>query len=266
MIKDDPASLAAKSCGKFARAVTAKGYISEVFVSFQGEGAHVGRRHLFVRLAGCNLRCSYCDTPESLERTQGYTLWTGDERTVHQNPISTSELCQIITEILRREQPIDALALTGGEPLVQADFLAAVLRGGSIDTPVLLETNGVLPDKLSELLEFVDIISMDMKLPSNTGEGSFWSEHARFLDIGKGRDLYVKIVVDEGTEAADVERAAELVSTHAPQVAVYLQPMVDSVGRVAISPGKLTQLYKLGRKHLTSLRVLPQTHKAIGLM
>lgn len=246
--------------------MTDKGYISEVFVSFQGEGAHVGRRHLFVRLAGCNLRCGYCDTPDSLERTQGYSLWTGDERTVHKNPVSARELGQIITEMLRREQPIDAIALTGGEPLVQADFLAAVLREGAIDTPVLLETNGVLPNKLSELLEFVDIISMDLKLPSNTGEGSFWNEHAQFLDIGKGRDLYVKIVVDEGTEAADVERAAELVSLHAPRVEVYLQPMVDSMGRVAITPAKLAQLYKIGRKHMESLRVLPQTHKAIGLM
>ena len=45
------------------------GYLSEIFVSFQGEGAHVGYRHLFVRLAGCNLRCRYCDTPDSRERT-----------------------------------------------------------------------------------------------------------------------------------------------------------------------------------------------------
>ena len=40
--------------------------VSEVFVSFQGEGPHAGRRHLFVRFAGCPLRCRYCDTPESL--------------------------------------------------------------------------------------------------------------------------------------------------------------------------------------------------------
>ena len=42
------------------------GNVSELFVSFQGEGAHAGRRQLFVRLGGCPLRCRYCDEPESL--------------------------------------------------------------------------------------------------------------------------------------------------------------------------------------------------------
>ena len=65
------------------------GYLSEVFVSFQGEGAHIGRRHLFVRLAGCNLRCSYCDTPDSLERTTAYTVYaSGGVPTRHANPVS----------------------------------------------------------------------------------------------------------------------------------------------------------------------------------
>ena len=40
--------------------------VSEIFVSFQGEGVHAGRRQLFVRFGGCPLRCRYCDTPESL--------------------------------------------------------------------------------------------------------------------------------------------------------------------------------------------------------
>ena len=41
------------------------GFISEVFLSFQGEGIHVGRLQLFVRLAGCGLRCRYCDTVDA---------------------------------------------------------------------------------------------------------------------------------------------------------------------------------------------------------
>jgi organic radical activating enzyme len=246
--------------------VAEKGYISEVFVSFQGEGAHVGRRHLFVRLAGCNLRCSYCDTPDSLERTSAYKLWANGEAVAYENPISATELGGIIRDTLDREPPIDAVALTGGEPLVQAGFLRSLLAENRFDAPVLLETNGVLPNKLLEILEFVDIISMDLKLPSNTGEGSFWSEHARFLDIGKDRDLYVKMVVDDGTAATDVEQAIILVSRHAPAVDVYLQPMVDALGRMAIGPERLDQFYKICRKHVESLRILPQTHKAMGLM
>jgi len=55
------------------------GNVSEVFVSFQGEGVHAGRRHLFVRLGGCPLRCRYCDTPESLVPTAQCRILGPDE-------------------------------------------------------------------------------------------------------------------------------------------------------------------------------------------
>jgi 7-carboxy-7-deazaguanine synthase len=69
------------------------GYLSEIFVSFQGEGAHVGRRHLFVRLAGCNIRCRYCDTPDSLDRTATYTIHEPNrDADVRNNPADAAEL------------------------------------------------------------------------------------------------------------------------------------------------------------------------------
>ncbi|HEX7459911.1 MAG TPA: hypothetical protein VF279_04720, partial [Acidimicrobiales bacterium] len=60
-----------------ARAVPAAGavprdiLVSEIFSAIQGEAALVGERQVFVRLAGCNIRCTYCDQPEALERTAG---------------------------------------------------------------------------------------------------------------------------------------------------------------------------------------------------
>lgn len=245
--------------------VTNRGYISEIFVSFQGEGAHAGRRHLFVRLAGCNLRCTYCDTPGSLERTATCDLWIGDQRTVRENPIEAVELNRIIAEIRRSDGPIDAVAFTGGEPLMQADFLVAALRDRPADLPILLETNGVLPARLEPLVDLVDIVSMDLKLPSNTGEASFWHAHARFLAIAGRCELYVKIVVDERTTESDVDRATQLVNLWAPGVPVYLQPMTGSDGGVKIGPRRLTELYRIGRKNLESLWILPQTHKMMGL-
>ncbi|HXQ24039.1 MAG TPA: hypothetical protein VN812_20325, partial [Candidatus Acidoferrales bacterium] len=87
------------------------GYLSEIFASFQGEGAHVGRRHLFVRLAGCNMRCRYCDTPDSLERTAGYTIYDGGTPpALRSNPVSTDDLVALVGSILKHEAPIDAIA------------------------------------------------------------------------------------------------------------------------------------------------------------
>lgn len=246
-------------------AVVPPGYLSEIFVSFQGEGAHVGRRHLFVRLAGCNLRCRYCDTPDSLERTPTYTVYSNRGVETRPNPASIGDVVALVAGILRADPPIDAIALTGGEPLTQADFVADFLGAGRFPVPVLLETNGVLPQRLQHVLPLVDIISMDIKPPSNTGERHFWEEHAAFLDLCRGKDVYVKLLVDETTIAEEVERAAALVASAPQLVPAFMQPIVDQGGLPAISAQRLTHLYCVARQRLDSIRVLPQTHKLLGI-
>ncbi|HVO22412.1 MAG TPA: 7-carboxy-7-deazaguanine synthase QueE [Candidatus Margulisiibacteriota bacterium] len=241
------------------------GYLSEIFVSFQGEGAHVGRRHLFVRLAGCNLRCRYCDTPDSLERTANYAVYGDRGVEKRPNPASAADAVALLTGILDRQAPIDALALTGGEPLVQAEFLADLLHAGQFPIPILLESNGVLPQKLRHVLPMVSIISMDIKPPSNTGEGPFWEEHAEFLRLCRGKDVYVKLLVDETTSAEDVELAAALVAEAPQPVPTFMQPIVDQGGLPTISAERLTHLYRVARQRLDAVRVLPQTHKLLGI-
>src|SRR6476620_8725923 len=58
--------------------VVTKGYLSEIFVSFQGEGLYTGRRQLFLRLSGCHMRCRYCDTPGSLERSSHFQVYASN--------------------------------------------------------------------------------------------------------------------------------------------------------------------------------------------
>jgi 7-carboxy-7-deazaguanine synthase len=241
------------------------GYLSEIFVSFQGEGAHVGRRHLFLRLAGCNLRCRYCDTPDSLERTAEYTVYRESTVEVCPNPVSAAQVAALVRQILDQEAPIEALAVTGGEPLTQADFLADVLRLGRFPVPILLETNGVLPNRLRNLLPLVDIVSMDIKPPSNTGEGVFWEEHAAFLDLCREKDVYVKILVDETTSNEDLERAARLIGAISQHMPTFMQPIVDQAGLPTIGAERLAGLYRIARQQLGSVRVLPQTHKLLGI-
>jgi 7-carboxy-7-deazaguanine synthase len=242
------------------------GYVSEVFVSFQGEGSYAGRRHLFVRLAGCNIRCAYCDTPDSLERTTTYTIPAvhgGAE--IRENPVDAGALSAIVGDLLAGDAPIDAIALTGGEPLTQSEFLTAFLQTGHFDVPVLLETNGILPRRLRDVLPLVDIISMDIKLPSNTGEGEFWGAHAQFLDVARAKELYVKVLVDDGTRQADVERAAAMLAAVDAAIPLFLQPIVDAAGRSTISAERLADLYRVAWRSLRTVRVLPQTHKMLGI-
>src|SRR5882757_3586568 len=99
-----------------------KGYVSEIFSSFQGEGLFAGRRHLFLRLGGCNLRCGYCDTPDSLERTEACRVHQLDGSALDKpNPLSPREVSELLEPFLS-VPGLHALAITGGEPLVQAGF------------------------------------------------------------------------------------------------------------------------------------------------
>src|SRR6267142_1874357 len=94
---------------KTASAVDLEAPVLEIFASRQGEGICVGDPHLFVRFGGCNIACDYCDTPESIPAGSGHSRSLGDV---------AAEL-----EALDPEKRTRAVSLTGGEPLLQVNFL-----------------------------------------------------------------------------------------------------------------------------------------------
>lgn len=248
-----------------ASGLVREGYVSEIFTSFQGEGLYAGRRHLFFRLAGCNIRCGYCDTPASLERTNECAVEEedGSERRLP-NPLAAGVAAALL-EARLASRGLHALAVTGGEPLVQADFLAAVLGTLRPPVPVLLETNGTVPGRLPAVLPFVDIVSMDVKLPSSSGERPFWSEHRTFLEACVGKVVYVKVPVDDGTREDEIAEAAALVGATSPAATVFLQPIVSAEGEPRASAGRLARFYDQMAERVRDVRVLPQTHKLLGV-
>jgi organic radical activating enzyme len=242
------------------------GYISEIFASFQGEGLFAGQRHLFVRFSGCNLRCGYCDTPDSLERQSAYTVHVlGSDPREGSNPVSETDLSALVGPFLEAGGAIDAIAVTGGEPLMQADFLNSWLRQARMPVPVLLETSGMLPDALDVVLDHVDVVSMDLKLPSNTGEPAFWEEHDRFARLALRKTLYVKILVDRNTDASEFSRAVALVASLESEVPVFIQPITPPTGPLLIDENSLIAWHALARKSLPAVRVLPQLHRLMGI-
>lgn len=96
--------------------------INEIFYSIQGESSYAGRPCVFVRLTGCNLRCSYCDTRYAYEE--------GEEM----------EIDQIVEIVSSYECPL--VEVTGGEPLIQKETPYLVQRLLEKDFQVLIETNG----------------------------------------------------------------------------------------------------------------------------
>jgi len=130
--------------------------VIETFSSIQGESTHAGRRCFFIRLAGCNLRCSYCDT--------GYA-WEGGK------PYTVAELAA-----LAADSGTGLVEVTGGEPLIHPEtpaLLQALLDSG---LEVLLETNGAVsiaavPEQVRKIL--------DCKLPdSGMAERNIFDNYA----------------------------------------------------------------------------------------
>jgi organic radical activating enzyme len=243
--------------------------VSELFVSFQGEGVHAGRRQVFVRLGGCPLRCRYCDTPDSLVPVARCRIVGADG--VHQrpNPFTAAELDAEIAALVATAPPLHAIAVTGGEPLVQVDFLEAWLASRGAALPILLETAGIWPERLARLLPWTAIVSLDVKCPSNTGERPRWEEHAACLAaaVRADRDVYVKMPVDETTLPEEVERGAQLVADAGARVPLFLTPLTaaDSPSP-AITTATLERLHAAASRRHADVRILPQLHKVLGIL
>jgi organic radical activating enzyme len=241
--------------------------VSEIFVSVQGEGRYVGCRHLFVRLAGCPLRCRYCDSPESLVPVPAcHVAWGDGREELRPTPLSVSALDEIVATRAATEPRLHALAVTGGEPLAQASFLAEWLPQRSTRVPVLLETAATLPERLAQVLPWVDIVSADIKLPSNSGEPPRWAEHAACLRAAAGCEVYVKVLIDEDTDPEEIARAVRLVAEIDRDIPVFLQPITNPVdGRLCLRPQTLERFYRHVAGLGVEIRVVPQVHKTLGV-
>lgn len=120
--------------------------VSEIFYSIEGEGIEIGRLEVFIRLAGCNLRCTWCDTK--------YALENGKDMSVD----------EVIKEVAK--YPCKNVSITGGEPLLQRkEVFELVQRLKKVNYWVQINTNGTIFDR--KIFKSVDLISMDCKCPSS---------------------------------------------------------------------------------------------------
>ena len=241
----------------------ARANVSEVFSSIQGEGVYVGRRQVFVRFYGCNLKCRYCDTPRTraADGRCGIETEPGTGRFVaFEIPIDAEKLTESVT-FLAKQARHHSIILTGGEPLLHADFLRhwlpALLGGPGIH----LETNGTLPDALEKIIDLVNVTAMDIKLPSATGMTPQWDQHISFLRVAASREVFVKVVFSEDTPDAELDEVARIVSSVSPPPAVVLQPVT---GAGAPPPGRILSSHAFLSNRLPNVLVIPQTHKIIG--
>ena len=265
--------------------------ILEAFASIQGEGLFVGRPQVFLRLAGCPLRCRWCDTPGSLaipevirtriehpsEEGPGALLdGTPDRRRIEEGLSSPLRAAAWVAELDPSGRR--AVSVTGGEPLLHPGFLLglAPLLGGR---RLHLETAGAHPRTLQLVLEVVDHVSLDLKpvedldapvdaedaLEPTPSDGRAWERvRSSSLALVRDRDACAKIVICGG----DPTRYLTLfddVADLAPELPVLLQPVTPVGGFSAPARAELEFLTEAALERALDVRVVPQVHRFLRL-
>ncbi|MCM8788103.1 MAG: 7-carboxy-7-deazaguanine synthase QueE [Candidatus Omnitrophica bacterium] len=219
-----------------------KAKIAEIFKSIQGEGIYQGVSQVFLRFYGCNLNCKFCDT--------------------HLDFYQEMDLEEVLERIFSFDN-YHSISLTGGEPLLQLDFLEEVLCFLKTKKKIIyLETNGILFENLKRIIDFVDIIAMDFKLPSSTGERDFWREHKKFLEIALKKEVFVKAVVCGSTEIKDILTSIAIIKEMASSIFFVLQPQHPFEDTVE---EKLKLYQKICLEEGIKSKVIAQLHKFLGI-
>jgi organic radical activating enzyme len=200
--------------------------IAEVFPSVQGEGLRLGEPTLFVRLAGCNLRCSFCDTKDA--RTGG-EMRTRDS---------------VVAEVrrIRLDFPADWVCLTGGEPLLQ-DISGLVRDLKKAGLKVQVETNGTV-DRL---------LPVDWYTVSPKPKDYFYQ--LRFRKSARE----VKLVASRELDFDVVRRLRKEFPAETP---IILQPESN---RLVSARRALSILERCLREGLRNIRLSVQLHKVLKI-
>ncbi|HOK53880.1 MAG TPA: 7-carboxy-7-deazaguanine synthase QueE [Armatimonadota bacterium] len=246
---------------------TPSAHIAEIFTSIQGEGIYAGRPQVFVRFCGCNLNCVYCDTAVARDRQRPFCSveknpGQGDFAYMA-NPLSVEDVVEAVESLASSGD----VSLTGGEPLLQVDFLVKLLPAlRSRGYRIHLETNGTKPDEVARLAGHVDVISMDIKLPVAAGTGDLFDLHSRFLRAAKGAKLFAKIVVSSEVNDEDIRRCVEVITETGKNVPLVIQPVTPTTdGPTPPNLARLLSMHSAASQSLDDVRIIPQLHKLMRI-
>ena len=106
---------------------------------------------------------------------------------------------------------------------------------------------------------------MDIKLHSQTGERTGWDIQRRFLEIAQETQCYTKLVVGEETTELELQLAADLVNGVSVEIPIILQPVTIG-GKIGVSTERLLEMQTLVAEFHPLVRVIPQTHRFMGVL
>ncbi len=201
--------------------------INEIYKSIQGESSYSGLPCAFIRLTGCHLRCTWCDT--------AYAFYDGEEMSID----------QVIDRV--QKLGVQLVELTGGEPLLQEDVIVLVKRLIDLNFQVLIETSGAVS---LEGLDTRSIKVVDIKCPGSGMLDKMMWENLEYLSV---RDEVKFVILDR----QDFDWACQMVRQHdlLKKCSVLFSPVFGK-----LDPQQLTQWIL---KTQLPVRLQLQIHKYI---
>jgi organic radical activating enzyme len=257
------------------------GHLVEIFSSYQGEGGSVrgssfGRRQIFIRFAGCDLRCEWCDSVES--RNPKYpeckveTIPGSWKFTKYKNPVDDEFVIEQVLNLSTKD--FHSVSLTGGEPASQEEFFYRVVqRLYDLEIPIFLETNGYFPERIEKIAPLVSYACVDIKDRSaKSVKNSEWEKlvekELKSITILNNHPVkvFAKLVVTEETSLDDVRMYADKLREIV--VPIVIQPVTPLGGVKPITAQKLFQITEVLAEVLpTDLFGLSiQGHKIFSLL
>ena len=203
--------------------------VNEIFKSIQGEGPNFGKPAIFLRIAQCNLKCTWCDTKYTWD-------WENYDFQKEVNEMTIDEIKGAILDL-----EINHLVITGGEPLLQQDDLADLLSFLKPNFYVEIETNcTILPNKM--LTDLVDQWNVSPKTENSGNPLELYENNECYYFFANQENCFFKYVVEN---EADIPEIKKFVTKYKiPEKRVQLMTQASTKEEIRIREKSISELAK----------------------
>jgi organic radical activating enzyme len=229
--------------------------IKEIFFSYQAEGLCIGSPTLFIRFAGCNLNCYYCDTKYA-------------KKILRRDKVDTENVVKELLRSIKKYKP-EFISLTGGEPLLQkglSQFVKKIKEKCKIK--IYLETNASLVKQFNDIVDLIDVCAVNLKIPDDDlNKKDVLIEAQKIVNLckKKEKEFFIKIVVcgKKLYKNSTLKKICQFLIKTKPKVLI-LQP--ETVGFKKKNKKlffNLTKIFEFAKKYVPSIHIIPQLHRTV---
>jgi organic radical activating enzyme len=232
--------------------------LSEIFTSIEGEGILFGTKTMFVRMAGCHLKCYWCDTNYALAMNSG-------------NTYSIDQVKKMMKEQLQNNTY--KINFTGGEPLIQYEAVKDLAKFTKEDLGLrtYIESSCYDINRFNKIIPYIDICKIEFKTKDSEAVDIKHYEHLLNNEveclrtaIENKKITFIKIVVSNSTTVKEFKKLIEIIfnTVKSEELAGFIIQPTNNINEPTVD--RLLQFYDLIYPRYNEVRIIPQLHKIIG--